>query len=92
MTVKSTLITQDYRRIILEVGTLDIQLPAEGFDIWLYNNYPEVFTKYVPDGKSTAFFDIIFFNQSKDAKRYYLQYLNQLITKEIDLWDLQNKS
>lgn len=90
MTVRSTLITQDYRVIILDLGDKDIKLPAEGFDNWLYENHPDVFTKYVPEGKNTSFFDIIFFNQSANAKRYYLQYLNQLITKEIDLWDKVN--
>ena len=87
MTVKSTLISQDYRVIILEISDKRIQIPAEGFDTWLYANHPETFTKYLGGGDSTKFFDIIFFNQSKDAKRYYLQYLNQMITKEIDQWD-----
>jgi hypothetical protein len=58
--------------------------------MWLYDKHPDTFTKYVGEGTDTNFFDIIFFNQSKDAKRYYLQYLNQMITKEIDLWDKAN--
>lgn len=87
MTEKSTLISQDYRVIILDIDGKRVQIPADGFDIWLYQNHPDTFNNYIGEGTSTNFFDIIMFNQSKEAKRYYLQYLNQMITKDIDQWD-----
>lgn len=87
MTVNTTLISQDQYSITINVWGTDITFKSEGFPLWLYDNHPELFTKYIPEGKNTAFFDLVQFNQSTNAKRYYLQYLNQLISKDTDQWD-----
>jgi hypothetical protein len=92
--IKTTLISQDLYSITIGIGDSRLVFSSEGFDIWVHQNHPDTFDKYSLSGaefnsSSSAFpfFDIIKFNQSENAKRYYLQYLGALINKGIDKWD-----
>ena len=96
MTVNTTLVSQDLYSITINVDSKNISFSSEGFDVWLHSTHPEIFDEYAIGGDNYigglsfmagSLFDLISFNQSKTAKRYYLQYLGSLINKSMDQWD-----